>query len=66
MLCTLTVSDKVLRHVQGDLNSEGAGILRGIDHGQNARAYGDERQCGLVQWTVWVACRETEEEKEET
>lgn len=42
-------------HVQGDLDGERAGVLRGVDHGDDARADGDQRQGDLAQRTVSVA-----------
>lgn len=44
----LTIRDKVLRHVEGNLDSEGAGILRSIDNGNDTRADGDQRQGDLI------------------
>lgn len=51
----LTICHKVFGHVEGDLDGEGAGVLRGVDHGQDARADGDQRQGDLAQRTVSVA-----------
>lgn len=41
--------------MEGDLDGERAGVLRGVDHGDHARADGDQRQGDLAQWTVSVA-----------
>lgn len=51
----LTICHKVFGHVEGDLDGERAGVLRGVDHGQDARADGDQRQGDLAQRTVSVA-----------
>lgn len=53
----LTVCDKVLRHMQGNLDSERAGVLRGVDNGNDTCADGDQRQGDLIQRAVWVAWR---------
>lgn len=39
----LTIRNKMLWHMEGDLNSEGAGILRSIDNGNDTCA--DSNQC---------------------
>lgn len=51
----LTIRDKMLRHMQGNLDSEGAGILRSIDNGNDTCADGNQRQGDLIQRTVLVA-----------
>ena len=61
MRFALTISNKVLRHMEGDFDGERAGILGSIDNGKDTRADGDQRQGGLVQRTVWVAWRERRE-----
>ena len=45
----------MLGHVEGDLDGERAGVLRGVDHGDDARADGDQCQGDLAQRTVSVA-----------
>lgn len=45
----------MFRHVEGDLDGERAGVLRGVDDGHDARADGDQRQGDLAQRTVPVA-----------
>lgn len=47
----------MLRHVESNLDSERAGILRSIDDGNDTCADGDHRQGDLIQRTVWVAWR---------
>lgn len=51
----LTICHKVFGHVEGDFDGERAGVLRGVDHGDHARADGDQRQGDLAQRTVSVA-----------
>lgn len=53
----LTVRDKMLRHMEGNLDSEGAGILRSIDNGNDTCTDGNQRQGDLIQRTVWMAWR---------
>lgn len=55
----------MLRHVEGNLDSERAGILRSIDNGNDTCADGDQRQGDLIQRTVWVAWRNRQREKKE-
>ena len=38
----------MLRHMEGNLDSEGAGILRSIDNGDDTCADGDQRQGDLI------------------
>lgn len=51
----LTICHEVFRHVEGDLDGERAGVLRGVDDGHDTRADGDQRQGDLAQRTVPVA-----------
>lgn len=44
----LTIRDKMLRHMEGNLDSERAGILRSIDNGNDTCADGDQRQGDLI------------------
>lgn len=43
--------------MEGNLDREGAGILRRIDNGNDTCADGNQREGHLIQRTVWVACR---------
>lgn len=45
----------MFRHVEGDLDGERAGVLRGVDDGDGTRADGDQRQGDLAEWTVSIA-----------
>lgn len=65
-LKALTIRDKMLRHVEGDLDGEGARVLCCIDDGNDTRADGDQRQGDLVQRTVEVAWRKEAREWEKT
>lgn len=47
----------MLRHVESNLDSERAGILCGVDDGNDTRADGDHCQGDLIQRTVGVAWR---------
>lgn len=38
----------MLRHMEGNLDSEGTGILRSIDNGNDTRADGNQRQGHLI------------------
>lgn len=51
----LTICHEVFRHVEGDLDGERAGVLRGVDDGHDTRADGDQRQGDLAEWTVSMA-----------
>lgn len=44
----LTIRDKMLRHMEGNLDSERAGILRSIDNGNDTCADGNQRQGDLI------------------
>lgn len=59
----LTVRYKMLWHVEGDLDGERAGVLRGVDNGNDTCADGDQRQGDLIQRAVRVACRWRERKK---
>lgn len=61
----LTICHKVFGHVEGDLDGEGAGVLRGVDHGDDARADGDQGQGDLAQRTVSVAWGVKEEREKQ-
>lgn len=50
----LTICHKVFGHVEGDLDGERAGVLRAVDHGDDACADGDQRQGDFAQRTVSV------------
>ena len=45
----------MLRHMEGNLDSGGAGVLRSIDNGNDTCADGNQRQGDLIQRAVWVA-----------
>lgn len=56
----LTICNKMLRHVEGDLDGKRAWVLCCIDDGNDTRADGNQCQGDLVQWTVEVAWRKEE------
>lgn len=56
----LTICNKMLRHVEGDLDGERARVLCCIDDGNDTRADGNQCQGDLVQRTVEVAWRKEE------
>lgn len=49
---TLTICDKMLRNMEGNLDSERAGVLCSIDNGNDTCADGDQREGDLIQRTV--------------
>lgn len=61
---SLTICDKMLRHMKGDLDGERARVLCCIDDGNDTRADGNQCQCNLVQRTVEVAWRKEKRKRE--
>lgn len=45
----------MLRHMERNLDSEGTGVLRSIDDGNDTHADGNQRQGDLIERTVWIA-----------
>lgn len=60
---SLTICDKMLRHMEGDLDGKRARVLCCIDDGNDTRADGNQGQCDLVQWTVEVAWGKEQRER---